>query len=265
MSLRLDPENEEYKAILADLLARDGQAAEASKIFSTFSIKDDTNPMVLKMLALQKIRITDPQSARTLLERFAQREDTKSDSWFQVLRARAWLRSGFNKHSAPLFQNAADLTQSELLQTTMASNRCHFEFRKRHGKSEDTQAPQSRRRNPAADPVWQASMSAELAHSDLNASRKHLFAALASKRCYSRALVANVTYLQSHGYFEHAKKCLDYYEQLRPTSSELHFSEPALQELRAGRLKHKESTSVVLNSIRIRVKTTSNWQTFTVI
>jgi tetratricopeptide (TPR) repeat protein len=228
MALQLDPENEEYKAILADLLARDGQAAEATQIFSTFAIKDDTNPMVLKMLALQKLRITDPQSALTLLERFAQREDTKKDAWFQVLKARAWLRSGFNKRAAPLFQNAADLTQSEYCKQIWQAIAAHL------SSDEDTEKAKILRHLKAAgeslptDPVWQANISAELAHSDLNASREHLFVALASKRCYSRALIANATYLQSHGYFDHAKKCLDYYAKLRPTSSELHFSKARL-------------------------------------
>jgi tetratricopeptide (TPR) repeat protein len=229
IAVQLDPNNDEYKAMLADSLARGGQAAEASKIFSSFTIDDDTNPMVLKMLALQMLRRTDPQSARTLLERFAQREDTKNDPWFLILRARAWLRSGFNKRAVALFQNAADHAQTEYCKQmwqAIASSLSPDNLSS--DKTTTLKHLEAAGKCLPDDPAWQTDMSSELAHSDLNASRDHLFAALASKRCFSRALIANSNYLQSHGYFEHAKKCLDYYARLRPTSSELHFARARL-------------------------------------
>jgi predicted Zn-dependent protease len=228
IAVQLAPENVEYKAILADALARDGRASEASRIFSSFAINDDTNPMVLKMLALQKIRITDPQSARSLLERFAQREDTKHDAWFQVLRARAWLRSGFNKHAAPLFQNAAGLAESEYCKHLWQAIAASLGPDKQEKEANVLEHLKAAGKCLPSDPVWHSNLSAELAHCDLNASRDHLFAALASRRCCSRALIANATYLQSHGYFEHANKCLDYYAKLRPNSSELHFAKARL-------------------------------------
>jgi tetratricopeptide (TPR) repeat protein len=224
IAVQLDPKNDEYKAILADSLARGGQAAEASRIFASFVIDADTNPMVIKMLALQMIRSSDPQNARTLLERFAQREDTKNDPWFLIIRARAWLRSGFNERAVDLFQNASDHAQTEYCKHLWQAVALSLGS----GKANTLKHLEAAGKSLPDDPAWQTDMSSELARSDLNASRDRLFAALASKRCYSRAFIANSNYLQSHGYFEHAKDCLDYYAKLRPTSAELHFARARL-------------------------------------
>jgi tetratricopeptide (TPR) repeat protein len=232
MCIQLDPSNVEYKALLADSLARGGQAAEASKIFSTFTLADDTDPMVIKMLALHFIRTSDPHRAQVLIERFAKREDIKNDPRFLIIKARVWLRSGFNKRAIALFQDAADHADTayckELWQAIVCNLRSEPVETIKHLEAAGKILPD--------DPVWHTDMSSELAHSDLQASREHILAALASKRLYCRALIMNSNYLQSHGFYEHAQNCLDYYARLRPTSAELHFAKARLAKAQ-GNLK----------------------------
>ncbi len=223
-SVELDPTNVSYQALLADYLARAGYPEDAAKIFKSFSITDTADPMMVKMLTVQRIRSADPPGALELTEKFAARKDLKNDPWFLVIRARTWLKAGYNKRAAPLFQEAANQADSLYCKHLWQAIAAKLQNQEEKATSELKEAGEC----IPDDPVWHTDMASELSLSDINASREQLFAALASKRVYSRAMLTNINYLQSHGLLEHASNCLDYYARLRPRSAELYFARARL-------------------------------------
>ncbi len=215
----LCPENATNRALLGDYAIRAGQPEEAAKIFSAVDTSDKADLYAIVLLAQYKVRCSDADGARVLLERFADRDDAKKSPWFQSVRARAWLKCGLNKTAAKFMRDAAELEGSGYCKHLWLGAAAAF----------DTKPADSRKEIEAAgkvlpdDPLWHVDLYSTLPKDDAS-KYQNLVDALASGRLYARAYYLNVQYLQSHSQFEQAKKCLDYLARLKPTSADACFT-----------------------------------------
>ena len=223
IAVGLCPDEVPLKAQLADYLGRAGRPQEADKIFSGADLSDKADGTMIKMLAQYKSRCGDANGGRLLLERFAGREDLKNDPWFQAIRGRTWLKCGLNKRAATILRKAADLESNKYCQHLWLGAAEALASKSTAAENEIEAASKVL----PDDPLWRIDMYSITSNKDAK-SYQYLVDALSAVRLCSRGFYTNAYYLQSHGQFEQARKCLAYVTRFRPQSSELCFARARL-------------------------------------
>jgi predicted Zn-dependent protease len=224
ISVILCPKNKSYKALLADYLSRCGRAAEANEYFALFKQEDLLDPVILASLAQYKMRNADANSARLVLENASSRQEVKTDPWLQSMRARAWLRSGFNKRAAELFLSASELVRNDYCKNIWRANAYLMGSQWISARKSLIEAG----RCLPDDPVWHSDLAQVGEKTDDRSHTEQLALSLSAPRVCTRAYVNYVHYAQTHGHLNWAHNCLRYISKLRPYSAELKFVEARL-------------------------------------
>jgi tetratricopeptide (TPR) repeat protein len=232
MVVALCPEQERFKAILGDYLARAGRPDEAAKILEGVKPDEKTDGTMLKMVIQNKTRNFDPRSAKELAERFKDRADLKDDPWFQAIRARAWVKSGLNKTAAKLLRLAARIEKSEYSKNLWLAAVSSFEGHPEESKRSLALAAKAL----PNDPLWRVDVAAIDAGQDADDSFDMLLEALRCDRFCSRGFTAYAKRMVNEHRFNRAQSCLDYLGRVKPASAEMHFERARLLKVQ-GKLK----------------------------
>jgi len=240
----LTPGNAVYQAILAENLSRSGRVEEAGRILDSLKLDDSADPVVVLNAAQFALRTADGARARAIVERYANQERFKENPHFLSVRARIWLKSGFAKRGARLFQDAVDKEPDQyckklwrvVVETVNSNNDAARSLVLEAGKI----LPE--------DPLWLCDAASEFAPVDRHKSWEYLKQSVQCDRLCSRAHYTLADGFRKERKFDAALVCLDHLQSLRPYSAEVCF---AKARVRRAQQQYAEAVALFRKGIAL--------------